>query len=152
MPDDLLPSIDQINHSSHPDGINESRSEYGSGPDKPKGFKGLVVWQTAMDFVTECYRVTSDFPKSETYGLVKQLREAAISVSLNIAEGWGRNSRAEFARFCDIARASLQEVDAAFEISKRLNYIPEDQHRALQSRINKLCSMLLRLTMKLREK
>ena len=61
-----------------------------------RGHRDLVAWQKAMELVTEIYRVTREFPKDELYGLVSQLRRAAVSAPSNLAEGYGRNSRNEF--------------------------------------------------------
>ncbi len=105
-----------------------------------------------MDLVAECYRLTSSFPSQEMSGLTRQLRRAAVSVTLNIAEGWGRNGKAEFARFADIARGSLHEVDAAIEVAIRLKFIEQKDAESAVSSINRISAMLLRLTQSLRMK
>jgi four helix bundle protein len=73
--------------------------------------------------VTEIYRVTRTFPKEEQYGLVSQIRRAAVSVPSNLAEGHGRNSRNEFRQFIGQARGSLPEVETQLEIAKNLGYV-----------------------------
>lgn len=87
-----------------------------------KTHKDLLVWQKAIDFVTEIYKFTSDFPNHEMYGLTSQLRRASISIPSNIAEGAARNSDKEFVRFLYIARASAAEVETQLIISENLRY------------------------------
>lgn len=67
-------------------------------------YQDLRVWQEGMELTEEIYRVTSEFPKHELYGLVSQMRRAAVSVPSNIAEGKGRHSDPEFVRFLLNAR------------------------------------------------
>jgi four helix bundle protein len=148
---DSLPTLDELNRASEPISVRESKTSYPSPSPSARGFKGLAVWQHSIDFVAKCYQITGSFPKTELYGLTRQLREAAVSVSLNISEGFGRNNRKEFARFCDIARGSLQEVDTAFEISIRLGYIDGPIKQDVQNQINVISAMLLHLARHLRE-
>ena len=88
-----------------------------------RGYRDLVVWQKAMELVTDVYRVTSDFPKHEIYGLTRQIRRAAVSVPSNLAEGHGRTSRREFHQFISHARGSLVEVETQLEIARNLGYL-----------------------------
>ena len=74
-------------------------------------YKELVVWQRAMALVTRVYRLTAGFPDNEKFGLVSQLRKAAVSVPSNIAEGQGRSTIGEFKQFLGHARGSLFEVE-----------------------------------------
>ena len=90
-----------------------------------KSHKDLFVYQKSLDFVVEIYQLTNDFPESEKYGLISQLRRAAISVPSNISEGAGRKSKKEFIQFLYIALGSLNEIETQIEISKRLAYIQE---------------------------
>ncbi len=85
-------------------------------------FQDLVVWQKAHGFVIEVYRLTSDFPKSEIYGLVQQLRRAAVSIPANIAEGFTRRGRSDKARFMNIAESSLEESRYYLILAKDLGY------------------------------
>jgi four helix bundle protein len=84
--------------------------------------KDLVVWNKAMDLVTEIYRLTKEFPKDEMFGLVSHLRRSAISVPSNIAEGKGRISKKEFHYFLGNARGSLAELETRIIISFNLGY------------------------------
>ncbi len=72
-------------------------------------FQDLIVWQKAHQFVLAVYRVTQQFPKSELYGLVSQMRRAAVSVPANIAEGFKKVGKADKARYLNIAQGSLEE-------------------------------------------
>ena len=81
-----------------------------------KSFRDLMVWQKSMQLVTDLYRLTSDFPKTESYGLTSQLRRAAVSVPSNIAEGYGRHSTSDYIRFLQIAIGSLYELQTQVEI------------------------------------
>lgn len=103
-----------------------------------------------MDFAVACYQVTTGFPASEQFGLTRQLRNAASSITLNVAEGWGRNSKAEFARFCDIARGSASETDSAIELAIRLRYVQAENVASLFDSVNIISAMLLRLSASLR--
>ena len=82
----------------------------------------LDVWRDAMELVTEVYRYSAGFPDSERFGLVAQVRRAAVSVPSNIAEGAARRSRPEYIRFLSIARGSLSEMDTQLEIAHRLGF------------------------------
>lgn len=84
-------------------------------------FKKLTVWQRSIQFVSLIYKITSGFPKEEKYGLVDQIRRAAVSICLNIAEGSGAGSDPEFIRFLRMAQRSAYEVIAALEIAINLN-------------------------------
>jgi len=74
-----------------------------------KTFKDLIVWQKAHQFVLAVYRLTTGFPKSELYGLTQQLQRAAVSIPANIAEGFKKRTKADKARFMNIAQGSLEE-------------------------------------------
>lgn len=80
----------------------------------------LEVWRDAMDLVEAIYRFSSQFPDSERFGLVSQIRRAAVSVPANVAEGAARRSTPEYLRFLSIARGSLSEVDTHVQIAERL--------------------------------
>ena len=86
------------------------------------GHNKLDVYTIARQFVKECYFATNRFPSDEKYVLTQQIRRAALSVHLNIAEGSSRKSEVERKRFYEIARGSLIEVDAALDIAADLNY------------------------------
>lgn len=83
----------------------------------------LKVYELAMQLVVELYRLTAAFPVEERYGLVQQMRRAAVSVPSNIAEGCSRESQADFARFLEIAIGSAMELRCQLMIASRLGYL-----------------------------
>jgi len=86
-------------------------------------YRDLVVWQRAMDLVEEVYRCTKCFPREEIFGLISQMRRAAVSVPSNIAEGKGRFSQRELTHFLFHARGSLLELQTQISIATRLEYL-----------------------------
>lgn len=87
--------------------------------------KNLECWKLSMDLVIETYKITSEYPAEERFGLVSQMRRAAVSVPSNIAEGSANNTKAQFSNYLSIALGSLAELDTQIELSKRLDYIKE---------------------------
>jgi len=83
----------------------------------------LDVYKYSRQLTLEVYRVTKQFPDTERYGIVSQLRRAALSIHLNIAEGSSRKSEADRKRFYEIARGSLIEVDTAIGVAFGLEYV-----------------------------
>jgi len=94
-------------------------------------FRDLRVWQEAMKFAVEIYRVTSAFPRHELYGLSQQMRRASVSVPSNIAEGKGHRSDREFSRFLLHARGSLLEVQTQVMIAQELQYLGSEEAKRL---------------------
>lgn len=86
----------------------------------------LIAWQRAMTVARETYKSTQHLPDSERYGLCSQMRRAGVSIPSNIAEGFGRESRADLLRFLKIARGSLYELRTQFQLSVDLEFIPAD--------------------------
>jgi four helix bundle protein len=105
-------------------------------------YKELMAWQKAMDVVVAVYALTRKFPKDESFGLTSQLRRAAVSISLNIAEGAGRESDAEFARFLDIALGSTYECIVALLIAHRLDYCALKESNALVEQAEEIARMV----------
>ena len=97
---------------------------------RPTTFRDLTAWTAAVDLVVTCYRVTGSFPASETYGLISQIRRAAVSIPANVAEGNGRGSRGAYAHHVQIALGSHTELRALVEISDRLGFL-SPEHLAL---------------------
>lgn len=87
-----------------------------------QSFRDLIVWQKAHQFVLDAYRLTAGFPACERFALSQQLRRAAVSVPANIAEGFGKQSRAEKNRYLNIAVGSLEESRYYLLLSQDLNY------------------------------
>jgi four helix bundle protein len=84
-----------------------------------KSYQDLKVWQEGMDLAEACYQLTKTFPKDEIYGMTSQIRRAAISIPANIAEGYGREYRAEYIHFLKIAQGSLKELETHLLLSAR---------------------------------
>ena len=110
----------------------------------------LKAWQEAMELVKEIYRVTRDFPKEEIYGLVSQMRRAAVSIPSNIGEGAARGGDREFIQFLIIARGSLSELETQLLISKDLGYMRDVPD--IQERIDRLFALIGGLLRSLRER
>ena len=110
-------------------------------------YKDLISWQKSMQLATEIYRLTSRLPKEETYGLMSQLRRAVVSISSNIAEGYGRESSLEYARFLKIARGSLYETETQLHLCQMLQFLnQEDTAPALSlcGEIGRMLNTMLR--------
>lgn len=90
-------------------------------------YKKLLTWQKADSLARMVYKTTLSFPKSETYGIISQLRRAALSVVLNIIEGYARNNRKEFYHFLRIAYASLIETEYLLEFAFVQGYLTSKQ-------------------------
>jgi four helix bundle protein len=120
--------------------------------DKAKTHRDFEVWRDAMDLVAEIYRLTKAFPKDELYGLVSQMRRAAVSVIANIAEGAARQSRKEFIQYLSVSRASLSELEAELSISERLEYTSGDQTEKLMESIRNVGTQLSAIIRTLRNK
>jgi four helix bundle protein len=107
-------------------------------------FKDLVVWQKAMDLVTDVYRMTDTFPKREVYRLTDQIRRAAVSVPSNIAGGQAHNSRAEFCHFLRYSAGSFAELELETQllIAERLEYAVRDQIQVLLKQVVEVGKLL----------
>ncbi len=115
-------------------------------------FRGLKVWQAAMELATEVYTLTHSFPKSEAFGLSSQLQRAMVSIPSNIAEGHARDSTKEFLRFISIAMGSLAEAETQLIITNNLNYIEENKLTELLEKTGEIGRMLRGLQHALKSK
>jgi len=104
--------------------------------------KKLLVWQKSMDLIEQIYRVTKTFPEEERYGLVSQMRRAAISMATNIAEGAARQTVKEATQFFFISRGSMSELDTQLEIAKRLGFLDAEQHDAMISDLEQVSALM----------
>lgn len=93
------------------------------GSGKIQSYRDLQVWKQGMALAENCYRVTKPFPKEEIYGLVSQIRRAAVSVPANIAEGYGREYRNQYIQFLRIAQGSLKELETHLLLDVRVELI-----------------------------
>jgi four helix bundle protein len=101
---------------------------------KIRDFKDLVAWQKAHRLAVNVYKATEHFPKDEHFGLTNQVRRASVSVASNIAEGFGRRTKADRIHFYDMARASLHEVQAQMLIAKDISYLSEDEYANINAK------------------
>lgn len=104
-------------------------------------FRKLKVYQRAIEFAVEIYRISRNFPKNEMFGLISQIRRAVTSISLNIAEGSGNKSDKEFQRFLEIALRSDYEVMACLEIAVKLGYCNKDEANKLLDEADEIAAM-----------
>ncbi len=105
-------------------------------------FEKLDTWHEAIAFANVVYELTRAFPSEERFGLTNQMRRAAVSVSSNIAEGCSRSSRADYARFLEIATGSLFEVVSQAAIGRDQGFIDAERHRQLYEAAEKQSRML----------
>ena len=92
-----------------------------------KSYRDLKVWQKSIGLAALCYELTATFPESERYGLCSQMNRGSVSVSGNIAEGFGRGHLKDYIRFLQIASGSLFELQSQLEISRRLTFVAPDK-------------------------
>ena len=115
-----------------------------------KNFKQLKVWDKSHKLALKVYEVTRDFPQEEVYGLKSQMRRASVSIPTNIAEGCGRNSDAELARFLEIAMGSASELEYLLLLSKDLNFLTDKLYTVGTSEIIEIKQMLATFIKKVR--
>ncbi|MBU6141686.1 four helix bundle protein [Patescibacteria group bacterium] len=108
-------------------------------------FRKLTVWKLGMDLVNKIYDLTRQFPSDEKFALTSQVRRAAISIPLNIAEGSNRRTKKDFASFVRIALGSLMEVLTCLEISLGQKYINTQKYHDLEKLIQELYFKLIAL-------
>ena len=120
-----------------------------------KPHKKLNVWKAAMKSAQMVYKITSRFPVEERFGLVAQMRRAAVSIPCNIAEGAARQGKKEFRNFVSMAQGSLSELDTQLELSVLLGYLVKDDLQEISSQllgVDKMLTGLIRsLSVKLKE-
>ncbi len=107
-----------------------------------KSYKDLIAWQKGIELVSATYKILEKFPKEEKFGLISQISRAATSVPANIAEGWGRDSNANFSNFLKISKGSLFELETHFIVSKNLNFITHEELQLLQLKIDEIGKIL----------
>lgn len=107
-----------------------------------QSYRDLKVWQRAIELVVAVYELTDQFPKEEQYGLVSQMRRAAVSIASNIAEGRYRHTQADFAHFLTMAFGSGGELETQIEVSKRLSKTIGLDYRKVDQLLNEVMRML----------
>ena len=115
-----------------------------------RDFRNYKVWNDSIEFSLLIYKVSGNFPDEEKFGLVSQMRRAAVSVSSNIAEGCGRSSEREFSRFLEISLGSVFELRTQSLIAGQLNFIGHDQFQLIDSLVDQVSKQLNGLINKLK--
>jgi len=113
-------------------------------------FRSIKVWQKAHKVTLALYKKTRSFPKEERYGLTSQLRRSAASVCANIAEGCGRRSKGDFARFLEIALGSASELEYHLLLAADLGFVDGPAHTRLEQAVIEVKRMLVGFVRKLR--
>ena len=108
-------------------------------------FENLEVWQNAIDLSIDVYQLTKNFPDDEKFVLVSQMRRAALSISSNIAEGNGRETNNDQARFTTMAYGSLMELLNQLIFASKLGYVTENQLDELREKMNYISNQLTKL-------
>ena len=116
---------------------------------KINSYRDLLVWQKGLELAYLLYEITRLFPQEERFGLISQIRRAAVSVPSNIAEGQAKYGKKEFIRYLYIAKGSLAELDTQCLIARKLGYVEEPQIKPILLQIDELQRMLYSLIEKL---
>jgi four helix bundle protein len=119
---------------------------------KVKTHKNLEVWRLAIELAKDVYAITSEYPREESFGLVSQMRRAAVSVASNIAEGAARNGDKEFVRFLYVALGSASELDTHIEISRAVLLSGPSCLDLLQGKVARVAMLLSGLIRSVRQR
>jgi len=114
-----------------------------------KPHRNLKAWSDSIWLIKDLYLITKSFPKEELFGITSQMRRAALSISLNIAEGAARTSKKEFVRFLDIAIGSIAELDTLFIISVELEFLSDEDFNLLNHKLETIGKLTYGLKRKL---
>ena len=105
-------------------------------------YEDLEIYKKSYELALDIYKLTKKFPKDELYGLISQIRRASTSITLNIAEGYGRLSKEDFKRFLKISLGSTNETMTLLKFSKDLKYINEKEYIDINKKYDILCRMI----------
>jgi four helix bundle protein len=111
-------------------------------PHAVQSYQDLIVWQRGMDLAESCYRITSQFPRHEIYGLTAQIRRAASSIPANVAEGVGRENTGSFIQHLRISQGSLKELETHLILAQRVGLLEENSLKPLLGACETLGKML----------
>lgn len=106
-------------------------------------YKNLDVWKESRKLVSIIYLLTKEFPEDEKFGLISQIKRAAISIPSNIAEGLGRNSKKETKQFCFIAKGSLYEVETQLYLALDLKFVEEQQMEEVLNQLTTVRKLII---------
>jgi len=107
-----------------------------------RSYRDLDVWKRSLVLVADIYRITRKLPSDERFGLTAQLRRAAVSVTINIAEGYGRTTRGEYLNHLSFARGSLFEVEALCTVCQALSFLNREDLRVVEEHMIRMRQML----------
>ena len=107
-----------------------------------RDFRKMMIWERSVKYVTITYTFTRQFPVDEKFGLISQMRRAAVSISSNIAEGSARNSDVEFKRFLEIALGSAFELETQLIVSAQMNYLNKEKFNEYLSELQEIQKMI----------
>ncbi|HUF00096.1 MAG TPA: four helix bundle protein [Anaerolineales bacterium] len=110
-----------------------------------KDFRQLKVWEKSHQLALAIYKATKEFPKEELYGLTSQIRRSSMSIPTNIAEGCGRFTDADFARFLQMAMGSASETEYQLILTRDLEFLPKDSYEKLHTDVEQVKRMLASL-------
>lgn len=105
-------------------------------------YRELIVWQKSIELVVLVYKHTDNFPKAEQYGLISQMRRAAVSIPSNIAEGYTRKHKQEYIQFLRIAFGSGAELETQIILAQKLSFITENEYHTLVGSLTEVMKML----------
>lgn len=112
-------------------------------------YRDLKIWKLGMEVAKEIYHITETFPRSEQFGLVSQMRRAAVSIPSNIAEGFGRRGKAEMKHFLSIAQGSIAELDTQLILAEELGLMRRESREPVARKINQLARMTTQFSKRL---
>ena len=115
-------------------------------------FKKLKVWTNSRRLVKDIYLLTRKFPSQEQFGLTQQIRRAAVSIPCNIAEGAGRDSNAEFARFLDISNGSACELETQMYLALDLGFITIEEFQYTDEILQSIQKSIFNLKLSIKQK
>jgi four helix bundle protein len=117
-----------------------------------KTYRNLDVWNVGMEAVELTYKATSNFPDTEKFGMVSQMRRAVVSIPANIAEGYGRSHRKEYIHHLAISQGSTCELETLLIASVKLGFISREKAEPLWQLCTRINGMLTKLIKALRKK
>lgn len=116
-----------------------------------RDFRSLVVWEKSHKLTLSVYQATQLFPKEELYGLTSQMRRSAAAIPTNIAEGCGKDTELELARYMQISMGSASELEYQLLLARDLNYLDEPAYKSLNQSVVEIKKMLAPFIKRLRE-
>lgn len=114
-----------------------------------KTYRDLHIWKKSIELVKDIYKYTEKFPKQEIYGLVSQMRRAAVSIPSNVAEGFRRHHNREYKQFMYMSLGSCAELETQVTIAKELKYLQKETEVILLESLDHICRMISNLIKKL---